>query len=123
MTQSQADKHVQNTRDISPPDRTEAAEYYFTYIDQVAGGDICEILRVQQQETIALLQSIKDDQSLFRYAPDKWSIRQLVGHVKNDSIGIGTDWFAGIVPPGDSREVKLHVDGRIERGSAVVPES
>jgi len=26
------------------PDSSEAAEYYFTYIDQVADGDICAIL-------------------------------------------------------------------------------
>src|SRR6266545_6126227 len=65
------------------PDRTEAAEYYFTYIDQVPAGDIREILRAQQPETIALLQTIRDDQSLYRYAPDKWSIRQLVGHVND----------------------------------------
>lgn len=29
---------------IAVPDRTEAAEYYFTYIDQVPEGDICALL-------------------------------------------------------------------------------
>jgi hypothetical protein len=65
------------------PDRTEAAEYYFTYIDKVPAGDIREILRAQLPETLSLLQSIDDDQSLYRYAPDKWSIRELVGHVND----------------------------------------
>jgi hypothetical protein len=67
----------------SIPDRTEAAEYYFTYIDQVPAGDICGILRAQLPETVALLQTIPEEQSLYRYAPDKWSIRQLVGHVND----------------------------------------
>jgi DinB superfamily len=67
----------------SIPDRTEAAEYYFTYIDQVPEGDICAVLRAQLPETLALLQTIQDDQSLYRYAPDKWSIRQLVSHVND----------------------------------------
>jgi hypothetical protein len=78
------------------PDRTEAAEYYFTYIDQVGPGDICEILRAQQPETLALLKSISDDQSLHRYAPDKWSIRELVSHL-NDTERLFVArafWFA-----------------------------
>jgi hypothetical protein len=78
------------------PDRTEAAEYYFTYIDQVGSGDICAILRAQQGETLALLQGIDDNQSLHRYAPDKWSIREVVSHI-NDTERVFVFralWFA-----------------------------
>src|SRR5215210_6704059 len=81
---------------ISVPDRAEAAEYYFTYIDQVPAGDICDILRAQLPETIALLRRIQEEQSLYRYAPDKWSMRQLVGHV-NDCERLFVSrafWFA-----------------------------
>jgi hypothetical protein len=64
------------------PDRTEAAEYYFTYIDQVPDGvDVCDVIEAQLPETIALLNSITDDQSLHRYAPDKWTIREVLGHI------------------------------------------
>jgi hypothetical protein len=96
MVQSPSDKNIETAGRISPPDRTEAAEYYFTYIDQVPAGDICDILRAQLPETIALLQTIRDDQSLYRYAPDKWSIRELVGHV-NDCERLFVSrafWFA-----------------------------
>ena len=65
------------------PDRTEAAEYYFTYINQVADGDICRTLEAQSGETLALLRGISEEQSLHRYAPEKWSIRQVVGHVND----------------------------------------
>ena len=65
------------------PDRSEAAEYYFTYIDQVPAGDIRETLRAQLPETLGLLREIPDDKSLYRYAPDKWSIREVVGHVND----------------------------------------
>jgi hypothetical protein len=68
---------------ISTPDRTEAAEYYFTYIDQVPGGDICGILAAQSTETVALLQGISDERSLHRYAPEKWTIRQVVNHLND----------------------------------------
>ena len=68
---------------ITAPDRTEAAEYYFTYIDQVPGGDICDILRAQMPETVTLLNGISEEQSLHRYAPEKWSIRQVVSHLND----------------------------------------
>lgn len=78
------------------PDRTEAAEYYFTYIDKVTGGDICELLEAQVAETLALLHGISDEQSLHRYAPEKWSIRQVVNHL-NDTERLfvfRAFWFA-----------------------------
>jgi hypothetical protein len=78
------------------PDRTEAVHYYFTYIDQVGDGDIRDILERQVDDTITLLRSISDDQSLHRYAPDKWSIREVLGHV-NDAerlFAARAFWFA-----------------------------
>jgi hypothetical protein len=68
---------------ITAPDRTEAAEYYFTYIDQVAAGDIRVVLQTQLAEALALLHDISEQQSLVRYAPDKWSIRQVVSHLND----------------------------------------
>jgi hypothetical protein len=78
------------------PDRTEAAEYYYTYIDKVGAGDIRDILDMQVDGTIAVLRGIADDQSLHRYAPGKWSIREVVGHV-NDCERLFVSrafWFA-----------------------------
>jgi len=78
------------------PDRTEAVEYYFTYIDQVPPGDICRTLAAQSAETLTLLRAIPEQRSLHRYAPEKWSIRQLVSHV-NDAermFGFRAFWFA-----------------------------
>jgi uncharacterized damage-inducible protein DinB len=65
------------------PDRTEAAEYYFTYINQVPAGDIRAILDAQDEETLTALDAISEQQSLHRYAPDKWSLRQVVGHLSD----------------------------------------
>jgi hypothetical protein len=78
------------------PERTEAADYYFTYIDKVGRGDICAILEAQMGETVAFLRGIPDERSLHRYAPDKWSIRQVVGHL-NDAervFAFRAFWFA-----------------------------
>jgi DinB superfamily len=68
---------------MTVPDRTEAAEYYFTYIDKVGPGDICEILDTQRDETLSVLQGISEERSLHRYAPDKWSIREVLGHIND----------------------------------------
>ena len=39
---------------ISPPDRTDAAEYYFTSIDQVPPADVLGVLEGQLTSTVAL---------------------------------------------------------------------
>lgn len=78
------------------PDHTEAAEYYFTYIGKVPAGDIRHILAEQAGETLTRLRAISDVQSLLRYAPGKWSIRDLVAHL-NDServFSLRALWFA-----------------------------
>ncbi|HUF66709.1 MAG TPA: DinB family protein [Gemmatimonadaceae bacterium] len=81
-----------NTR----PERSEAADYYFTYIDQVQTGDIREILDAQLPETVALLRTVTEEQSLFRYAPGKWSVREVLSHI-NDAerlFAFRALWFA-----------------------------
>jgi hypothetical protein len=81
---------------LTAPDRSEAAEYYFTYINQVGPGNIAEILTDQKSEALDLLRGISDTKSLHRYAPDKWSIRESVAHV-NDTERLfvfRAFWFA-----------------------------
>lgn len=66
---------------MSRPEATEYAPYYGRYIDLVTEGDIVPALEKQTGETAKLLESIDEKRSAFRYAPDKWSIKQLVGHI------------------------------------------
>ena len=65
------------------PDRTEAAEYYFTYIDLVPAGDVVALLETQARDLRTLLHGIPEARSLFRYAPGKWSIRDVVQHLSD----------------------------------------
>jgi hypothetical protein len=78
------------------PDHSEAAEYYLTYINKVPDGDICATLERQQADTLALLRGISEEQSLHRYAPGKWSIREVVGHLNDTErvFGFRALWFA-----------------------------
>ena len=81
---------------LGRPDRTESAEYYFTYINQVPDGDICGILRDQLSEATSLFANVSEERSLSRYAPDKWSIREVLGHL-NDTERLflmRAFWFA-----------------------------
>lgn len=63
------------------PEPSEVAEYFFTYIKQVPDGDIRQQMQTQATEMAAWLNSITEDDSLRRYAPGKWSIREVLGHI------------------------------------------
>lgn len=78
------------------PDSSEAVPYYFTYIDQVEGDDPLETLERQLEETHAFLAAIPEDRSLHRYAPEKWSIREVLNHVTDTerSFVFRALWFA-----------------------------
>jgi len=65
------------------PEPSEAAPYYFKYIDRVAAGDIVGLLETQREEALSFLAGISEEKSLHRYGPDKWSIRQVVTHVSD----------------------------------------
>lgn len=81
---------------IGRPDRSEAAEYYFKYIERIKGDDPVAALESQLGEVLASLETISDETSLFRYAPDKWSLRQVLCHL-NDTERVFVYralWFA-----------------------------
>ena len=63
------------------PDASEYVADYEKYVSLVPEGDIVGLLGEQINETLALLRSIPEERGGFRYAPDKWSIKELVGHL------------------------------------------
>jgi uncharacterized damage-inducible protein DinB len=99
------------------PSRGEAAEYYFTYIDKVPSGDIRELLERQLDETTALLSGISEERSRYRYAPDKWSIRQLASHIADTErvFAFRAFWFArelgSELPSFDQNDAIARADG------------
>jgi hypothetical protein len=81
---------------IGFPQRNEAVPYYFTYIDRLTSDDVAGTLESQLAEAMAFLPSIGEEKSLHRYAPEKWSIRQVLNHV-NDAERLFVSralWFA-----------------------------
>ena len=68
---------------MTRPQRSEAAEYYFTYIDLITSDEIVPAIKSQMTETLEFLQGISEEQSLQTYAPGKWTIREVVNHVND----------------------------------------
>jgi hypothetical protein len=68
---------------LPPPDRSEAAEYYFRYIDLVPAGNVLDWLESQSRQAVTFFGGIRDATSQHRYEPGKWSIREVLGHVSD----------------------------------------
>jgi hypothetical protein len=56
---------------------------YGKYIALVPGGDFLATLASQLRDTSALLSPLTDSEGEFRYAPGKWSIKEILGHVND----------------------------------------
>ena len=69
------------TTTLPRPSVGDAAPYYFHYIDLVPEGDVLELLRSGVAETRRALADIDLERETYRYAPGKWSIREVVGHI------------------------------------------
>lgn len=63
------------------PAADEFAPYYATYIDQVPGDDPITALEVQTAVTALVLGRIDTAKAAHRYAPGKWSVKEVIGHV------------------------------------------
>jgi hypothetical protein len=81
---------------LGRPEATEAAPYYFTYINQVASADALREMESQLDPSLALFSRVSEEKSLFRYAPDKWTIRQSLNHVTDTERVFASRalWFA-----------------------------
>ena len=66
---------------LGRPEKNEAGAYYFTYIDRISGTDVVGTIENQLDASVAFFSEISEAKSLYQYAPDKWSIRQVLSHV------------------------------------------
>ena len=63
------------------PDPSEYAPYFQRYLALVPEDDILTALEKQMNETAALLRGVGEERAAHRYAPGKWTIKQVVGHM------------------------------------------
>ena len=57
--------------------------YYETYVSLVGPGSITATLEANASETLDLLGRIPEDRANLAYAPGKWTLKQVVGHMSD----------------------------------------
>jgi hypothetical protein len=66
---------------IARPEPTEYTTYYDRYISLITGTDILGTLDSQRRQMLLLLCGREESEGNLRYAPDKWSVNEVLGHV------------------------------------------
>lgn len=78
------------------PGPQEAAPYYFRYIDLAHGENPVDLMAAQLEASLALFSGISEQKSVYRYTPEKWSIRQVLNHITDTerAFVFRALWFA-----------------------------
>ncbi len=63
------------------PLSNEYSEYNDRYVSLVPDGDIEEMLSKQRTDTLTLLSSLPEESAARAYAPGKWTLKEVVGHM------------------------------------------
>jgi len=104
---------------IGRPENSEAGPYYFTYINQVQGDNPVRVIQAQLDEALPFLTGITEERSLYRYAPDKWTIREALSHVTDTErvFALRALWFArGLDSPLPSFDQNIAASGAAADG-------
>ena len=68
---------------LERPPSSEYAPYHAGYVASVPEGDIFEILSRQGTQFPEFLRSIGEGRGDYRYASDKWTVKEMIGHVND----------------------------------------
>ncbi|WP_181593015.1 DinB family protein [Paenibacillus sp. YN15] len=68
------------------PELQDYPEHIVQYLRKTPEGDLIAVLKRQTEEIVELLAPLTEEQSLYRYAPGKWSIKQLAGHLADTEL-------------------------------------
>ena len=68
---------------LGRPPAGEYAPFHAGYVASVPEGDIFEILSRQATEFPAFLRELGEARGDYRYAPDKWTVKEVIGHVND----------------------------------------
>lgn len=63
------------------PDASEYAAFYAGYVAKVPDGDLLRTLEQQDEDTMALLSAVPETRGSFAYAPGKWTLKDVIGHI------------------------------------------
>lgn len=65
------------------PENTEYSDWYAGYVASVEETDIISALEKQTDEMKEFFAEISEEKGLYRYAEDKWTIKELLGHIND----------------------------------------
>ena len=68
---------------LARPESGEYAAYYEKYIALVPGTDVASALEAQRVQTMQLFAGRSERDGNFRYAADKWTVKEVLGHVSD----------------------------------------
>jgi hypothetical protein len=63
------------------PSPSEYFAYFERYVSLVPEGDVLPVLKYQVSAVQAACGPVSEERAGFRYAPGKWSVRQVLGHI------------------------------------------
>ena len=66
---------------MTRPNSTEYAPYFEKYVSLVPEGEIVSTLGKQIESTLSLIRGLSEAQGDLRYAPGKWSVKEVIGHL------------------------------------------
>lgn len=66
---------------VAKPQPDEFAPFYARYIARVTEEDVLTALEVQTRDLADVFGHMSEEQASYRYAPDKWSVKQVMGHL------------------------------------------
>src|SRR5215471_6405725 len=85
---------------IEQPQAGEYAPHYEPYIALVKGSDIMGLLEAQRLQMIQLFAGRSERDGNFRYAPDKWTVKEVLGHVTDTERILALSRMTMCVPRG-----------------------
>jgi hypothetical protein len=72
---------MSTTPEYKRPEPSEYASYQKIYLDLVPEEDILQCLERQLPENVALLESLPESRGDYSYAPGKWTLKEVLGHI------------------------------------------
>lgn len=61
--------------------KEEYGEYFDRYVKLSNGSDLMQLLSVNRAKMIEIFNNLAEEQALYRYEEEKWSIKEVLGHV------------------------------------------
>lgn len=63
------------------PQEVDYPAYYKGYVERVPEGNLIDLLKQEMNDSVSFYSTLSEEQGNFRYAPDKWSIKDVVLHI------------------------------------------